>query len=258
MKSGIVPKISIIIPTLNEELYLPYLLGSLSNQTFKDFEVIVADANSKDKTRQIAEKWGARVVEGGRPANGRNNGAKESKSDLLLFLDSDVILQRNFLEELLNLFDKKRFNYASCFIDPIGDKKIDEVISGLRNVYYTGMQVVKPQAHGACIFIEKYLHTKIKGFDEEIEMNEDWDYVSRAGKFGKFDFLRELKIPISMRRFERDGRIKVLSQKIFEGTYINLLGNIKRDNPLFSYCFEDYSRKSVSLIKKRYKDFFDF
>jgi len=258
MKQNTTTKISIIIPTLNEELYLSYLLGSLSNQTFKNFEVIVADAGSKDKTKEIAENWGAVVVEGGRPANGRNNGVKEAKSDLLLFLDSDVILPPNFLKELLDLFNKKGFNCASCFIDPISDKKIDEAISGLRNIYYTGMQTVRPQAPGFCIFIEKHLHMKINGFDEEIEMNEDWDYVSRAGKFGKFGFLKELKVPVSMRRFERDGHIRVLSQKILEGTYINLFGNIKKDNPLFSYCFGDYPNKSINLIKKRYKDFLDF
>ncbi|MDP2820934.1 MAG: glycosyltransferase [bacterium] len=249
--------LSIVVPTLNEELYLPYLLASLSKQTFKNLEVIVADAGSKDKTREIAQKWGAKIVNGGRPAKGRNNGAKEARGDSILFLDSDVVLPDFFIEKLLYLYRKRNFNVASCFIDPISDKKIDEAIFGLKNIYYTGMQVVKPQAPGLCIFIEKHLHLKINGFDETIEMNEDWDYINRAGKFGKFDFLRELKIFESTRRFERDGYTKVLMQKILAGTYINLFGNIKRDNSLFSYCFGDYPRKSVDLIKKRYKDFFD-
>ena len=46
--------LSIVIPTLNEENYLPNLLRSLGKQTVKDFEVLVADANSQDATRQIA------------------------------------------------------------------------------------------------------------------------------------------------------------------------------------------------------------
>ena len=50
--------LSIIIPTYNEEEYLPKLLNCIKNQTHKDYEIIVADANSKDKTRQIAKKYG--------------------------------------------------------------------------------------------------------------------------------------------------------------------------------------------------------
>ena len=43
---------SIIIPTYNEEEYLPILLDSIKEQDFSDYEVIVADANSTDKTRE--------------------------------------------------------------------------------------------------------------------------------------------------------------------------------------------------------------
>ena len=67
---------SIIIPTYNEEEYLPVLLDSIKEQDFDDYEIIVADANSTDKTVEIAKDYGCIVVEGGLPAVGRNNGAK--------------------------------------------------------------------------------------------------------------------------------------------------------------------------------------
>jgi len=51
------PFFSIIIPCLNEEKYLPKLLEDLSNQTLQDFEVIVIDGNSEDKTIQLIEKY---------------------------------------------------------------------------------------------------------------------------------------------------------------------------------------------------------
>ena len=55
-------KISIIIPAYNEEEYLPKLLESIEKQDFKDYEVIIADANSSDNTREIAESYGCTVV----------------------------------------------------------------------------------------------------------------------------------------------------------------------------------------------------
>ena len=92
------PFISIIIPTLNEEKFLPKLLNSIKEQNYKNYEIIVSDANSKDKTIEIAKRFNVKIVQGGKPAVGRNNGAKFSVGDYLLFLDADVILPKNFLE----------------------------------------------------------------------------------------------------------------------------------------------------------------
>ena len=54
--------LSIIIPTYNEEEYLPLLLKSIKQQDFRDYEIIVADANSKDNTVKIAEEYGCIVT----------------------------------------------------------------------------------------------------------------------------------------------------------------------------------------------------
>ena len=95
--------LSIIIPTYNEEEYLPVLLDSIKEQNFKDYEIIVADANSEDKTREIAEEYGCTVIEGGMPAVGRNNGAKIAKGEYLLFLDSDLKLTDEYLGDVLKI-----------------------------------------------------------------------------------------------------------------------------------------------------------
>ena len=55
-------KISIIIPTYNEEEYLPKLLESIKSQDFTDYEIIVADAQSDDNTREIAKENGYIII----------------------------------------------------------------------------------------------------------------------------------------------------------------------------------------------------
>ena len=110
--------ISIITPTLNEEEFLPKLLKSIKKQKFKDYEIIVADAGSVDKTRKIAKKLGSGVVKGGLPAVGRNEGAKAAKGELLLFLDADVILPEKFLEKAIREFEKRNLDVASIQLDP--------------------------------------------------------------------------------------------------------------------------------------------
>ncbi|MFO7343182.1 MAG: glycosyltransferase, partial [Bacillaceae bacterium] len=56
------PLVSVIIPARNEEKNLPHLLASLQKQTYKSMEIIVADDGSADRTAEIAENFGARVV----------------------------------------------------------------------------------------------------------------------------------------------------------------------------------------------------
>lgn len=91
--------LSIIIPTLNEEENLPKLLQSIKKQKLnQELEIIVSDAGSQDKTREIAKSFGCIIVEGGLLSKGRNNGAKEAKGDLLLFADADTVLPLNFLK----------------------------------------------------------------------------------------------------------------------------------------------------------------
>ena len=93
--------VSIIIPTLNEEEYLPRLLQSIKEQKYKDYEIIVADAGSQDKTLEVAKKYGAVITGGGHPGKGRNEGVKVAHGNAFLFLDADVSLPKNFLSEFM-------------------------------------------------------------------------------------------------------------------------------------------------------------
>ena len=120
-------KISIIIPTLNEEKYLPNLLKDIKSQNFKDYELIVADDNSTDKTPEIAKKYKAEVVKGGLPGVGRNAGAKIANGDYLFFLDADIRLPKNFLREVYNEMQRRKLGSAICDFRPISRLLIDKV-----------------------------------------------------------------------------------------------------------------------------------
>src|SRR5690349_2237383 len=102
-------KLSIVIPAKNEEEHLPKLLQSIKEQTFSDYEVIIADAHSTDHTREVAEAHGAKVVEGGMPGPGRNKGALHAQGEIIAFFDADVQLPSSrFLQECLDEMDRKK------------------------------------------------------------------------------------------------------------------------------------------------------
>jgi glycosyltransferase involved in cell wall biosynthesis len=229
--------LSIVIPTRNEEAYLPLLLNSIAIQTVQPTEIIVADAQSHDKTRTIAKKYGCIVVEGGNhPGIGRNKGAAVAKSSLLLFLDADVTLpDKHFLEETLKEFKSKDLSAACCLAMITRGKAIDRFGIEFSNFYFVATEKFVKHGVGYCTFILRNIHEQIGGYDEKIIVGEDIDYVTRASKLGKFRFLISKKVIISMRRYEVEGRMKLFFKYMY--TMVNLLFSRKIINGKISYSF---------------------
>jgi len=221
--------ISIIIPTLNEENHLPLLLQSIKNQDFKgEYEVIVADAGSSDKTIEIAR---------GLPAKGRNEGAKIAKGDLFLFVDADVILSKDFLRKAIEEFSSRNLDCAGFAAEPLNKAPIYKFIFWAYNSFAMLSERFFPLGWMA-ILTRREIHFKIKGFDEEIKIGEDHWYVKNAQKIGNFGVIKSAKIIGSTRRFEKDGTIITCLKYIFVGLYMLFFGPPKRN--IIKYEFNHY------------------
>ena len=228
--------LSIIIPTLNEEKYLPLLLKEIKKQSFRDYEIIVADAGSEDRTVEIAESFDCKIVPGGlnSPSKGRNEGTRIARGNIFLFMDADnIFLPTNFLSNLLSEFEKRNLDVASFPICPNG-KRFDKLAYGLYNWWVKISQNFLAHATNSLLSRRK-IHKIIGGFDEEIRMAEDHAYVRLAAKYGKFGFIKAEPVITSSRRFERDGRVKTYLKYLLAGAYMIFLGNIKSD--IFKYRF---------------------
>ena len=229
--------ISIIIPALNEENYLPKLLDCIKKQTYTDYEVIVADAHSTDNTRKIAKKYGCKIVKGGcHPGIARNDGAKIAKGDVLLFLDADSMIEKNYIKSALDEISKNKLDAAGSYLYPSTNNSIDKLILVIFNAWILATQYFYPNACGTGILCKKWLHEKINGFDETIKLSEDMDYVKRAGKIGKFRIIKNLKIIYSMRRYAEEGRFKVGLKLLLSAFYRLIFGEIRSN--VFKYDLE--------------------
>ena len=236
--------LSVIIPTLNEEKYLPLLLEQIKKQNFNDLEIIVADAGSEDKTVKIAKNHGCKIIPGGLPAKGRNEGAKIAQGDIFLFMDADnIYLPENFLENLLEEFEKRNLDVASFPIYPQGNG-VDKFLYGLYNWWVNSAQKFSVWATNS-VLAKKEIFEKIGGFDEEIKIGEDHYFAKIAKKFGKFGFMKTEPVLTSTRRFEKDGRLKTYSKYLLAGIYMFFFGPVKSD--IFKYRFNDLrnSKKKV-------------
>lgn len=247
--------LSIIIPTLNEEKCLPLLLKEIKKQKFDEseegepsssaslssdessaYEVIVADAGSTDKTIEVAKSFGCRVIKGGLPAKGRNEGAKIARGNILLFTDADnIYLPEDFLKNLLEEFEKRKLDVASFPIYPKGNV-FDKLAYGIYNHWVQLVQRFSAYATNS-VLVKKSIHRKVGGFDEEIKIAEDHFYAKTAKKFGKFGFIKTKPVLTSTRRFEKDGRLKTYLKYLIAGIYMFFFGPIKKD--IFQYRFDE-------------------
>ena len=201
--------LSIIIPTLNEEKYLPRLLESIRLQDFQDYEIIVSDAGSSDLTVEIARNRGAEVILSNKvkhPSFQRNQGAIQAKGKYILFLDADSELVDGFLNKSMEEFKKKNLSGASYYFKFNPNRWYYNIYSGISNlIFFLKEKSDNPAAIGAGIMVERKKHFEINGFDLKVVLSEDCDYSARLAKVGKYRILKSVKLLYSARRIEKEG-----------------------------------------------------
>jgi len=207
------PFFSVIIPTLNEERYISNILKNLSTQDFKDFEVIVVDAESNDKTLEVVGKFNKSyplTTVNSKKKNlsyQRNLGAREAKGEYLFFIDADNQIPNDFLS-----ISKKCINKNNC------NAIIPELVPEHKNifnkfVYPFSTSLVKlslvtprPFSTGGNLIIYTNLFKKTNGFSEKVFVGEDHDMVRQLKELkAQIKFMSETNVILSMRRFEQEG-----------------------------------------------------
>jgi uncharacterized protein (TIGR00661 family) len=241
-------KLSIIIPTFNEEYYLPPLLESIQRQNFQDYEIIVADAGSEDRTREIAKEWGCKVVGGGMPATGRNRGAEAARGDYLLFLDSDVILTRDYLESSIYEFSQRGLGIAITQITPLSDSFLNKITHDFANFFMKRVENIKPHGAGCYgIITTRDLHHEVDGFDEDLDFGEDTDYIERIGAISQFKVLRSPRLLVSTRRVQEEG-LRNVAFKYAKSTFYQFRGKqISAEDLDYTFGHPDQKRILYSV-----------
>jgi glycosyltransferase involved in cell wall biosynthesis len=230
-------KVSVIIPTYNEEEYLPKLLECLKKQTLDDFEIIVADADSGDRTAEIAREYGARVVPGGMPAEGRNAGAAVATGEYFFFFDADVKFSKHFLKRAYAEMHDRFVDVATCETRPLSNVPLDRLMHNFANLYVKLNQYTKPMAPGYCILIHSRLFRRIGGFDTDVKHAEDFDLIRRAAELRPFRVLDSVHVNVSVRRYRKEGRLAFIGHSLAVSWHRTFKGEITDD---FDYEFGDF------------------
>lgn len=255
--------ISIIIPTLNEEKFLPKLLDSLGAQTNKNFEVIVVDGSSKDKTIEVAKKFsGVKIIvskKASLPLQ-RNLGAKHAAGEWLIFLDADGVIFPYALDRCsAYIASRPTVKFFTPWFAPDGNTFGDVIWILFAILFMESARNMKRQiAPGPFIAVRKDVFDASKGFEEMRSYGEDQEFSMRLSEQGiKLDILRESLYEYSLRRMRRDGVLKIF--QIYSGA--SIIGFLTKRAPrqLAGYMMGGHlydKKRDQSKLQKLLKELF--
>jgi glycosyltransferase involved in cell wall biosynthesis len=161
--------ISVIIPVYNSEKTISQCLDSIFSQTFKDFEVIVVNDGSTDKSLSLLRGYGSKIKLISQENKGapvaRNIGFEKSTGEYVIFFDSDIVAKPYMLEKMYNLLSPKKsiayvyssfkFGFKVFKLMPFNPEKLKKM----------------PYIHTTSLLRRKYFVP----FDESLTRFQDWD-----------------------------------------------------------------------------------
>lgn len=217
------PKISVIIPTLNEEKLIVKTLEQFTPHLKEKYniEIIISDGGSTDGTLSLLTALVDKVVkaEEGVKQNipqGRNAGAKAASGEFLYFLNADTMIQDAdlFFSNSMKAFSLE-WNFAlTCrfHVFPDDVRFSDKMFHGFYNNYVRLLNAAgMGMGRGECQMVRSDIFRKVNGYNELLAAGEDYDLYRRIKKLGKgkIRFLNELLVYESPRRYRKFGYIKV-------------------------------------------------
>ena len=225
---------SIVIPAFNEEKLLPETLSRIRAAMAAvagECELIVVDNESTDRTSEIARTFSATVVTESVKNIGaiRNNGARQSSGDVLLFFDADT-----FIPETLLAVIEKEMQDPKCLGGAV-DVDYGEFDRRWMRFMKWAWKFFGPifnMKQGAAQFFKRDAFDAIGGYDERIYLGEDIDIYWRLTKYARktgdrLSFIEDPKVITSPRRFDKMGlwETMVLTHPVY------ILINWRRSKP---------------------------
>jgi glycosyltransferase involved in cell wall biosynthesis len=214
-------KISVIVPTLDEQKLLPRMLQQFTPELMAEYgiELIVSDGGSADRTVAIARTYAHKVVENTEHfrqtiAVGRNLGAEYSAGDILVFMNADTLFHNPdvFFQRVLLEMSDPLIAGLTCSVEVYPHERIsaDALFHAFFNaLFYLMNSIGMAMGRGECHIIRREAFKAVAGYSGRIAAGEDYDMFRRLSKIGRVRFLKDLVVYESPRRYRRYGYTSV-------------------------------------------------
>lgn len=207
-------KVSVVVPAYQEEAGLADFLRQFDRQTLPraDFEIVVVDGGSRDRTRDLAGTHADRVLIQTSPGIGgaRNDGVAIARSPIIATTDADCRVPEDWLERIVRHFEDERV-VAVCGPDgPIERTlKARSVFFVLRNLIRAGAAMGLYTTGGTNSAFRRDAFLRVGGY-RHLPHSDDIDLGLRIRTVGRIVYDPKLHVRLSARRLEKQGYIRTL------------------------------------------------
>jgi cellulose synthase/poly-beta-1,6-N-acetylglucosamine synthase-like glycosyltransferase len=221
--------ISVVIPAFNEEKYLGTCLRSLQCQDFDgNYEVIVADNSSDDRTVRIGERYADRVVVHPRDtiARGRQTGADATRYPVIAFTDADTCAAPDWLSQLAGSLEDDMVAGVHGQLMPYDGNLLEQGFCRYVLPPYSSFMahINRPSAPGSNFAVKREAFEKAGGFNTKLVTGEDVELCRRVGKYGHIAFNPDALVRVSTRRVRKWGYARILSFHVYNTVKIYTSG----------------------------------
>lgn len=251
------PFFSVIIPLYNKEKFIKNTLESVLNQTFEDFELLIVNDGSTDKSEAIVNSFSDRRIQyffkkNGGVSSARNYGITRANSEYIVFIDADDLWHSGFLKEMKQLIRSHANDKVfACAIEletplrtfPARYSFQHRSESQIVNYFSASMKQSVLSCYSAVFHCSVF--QKVGMFDEQINSAEDTDMWIRIGLKYEIVFLNLILAtyvfdPVGLSRIPENYHLLTDFRK-FE--------TIEKSNPKLK-LFLDYNRFSIAVKQK--------
>lgn len=237
--------VSVVIPNYNCCAFLPAALESVLAQTYPDVEVLVVDDGSTDESLRVLEPYAGRVRVLRQPNQGvsaaRNHGIRESRGELIAFLDADDLWDREKLARQVPLFADPNVGLVYCAVEYIdetgtsrGTNRTGRRGRVLRSIALLQGTIVL--AGGSTAVVRRECFDRAGGFDLAMSTAADWDMWRRIACHYEIDVVREPLMKYRLRASSMHRNVAVFEHDMLHG---------------FSRMFADPDAREVHGLRRR-------
>src|SRR5687767_613347 len=191
------PRVSVVVPAWNAERFIEATLATALNQTFRDIEVLVIDDGSKDQTAAVVRRVAVtdcrvRLIEQENTglAGARNRGIRESRGEMIAFLDHDDLWHPDKIAlQVATLDSHPLAGLASCYSAVIDEEHrcLGWRFGGNANgSVYDDVLVWDMISGGSVALVRRAAFDVVGQFDESLPMRSDWDMWIRIARHFQF------------------------------------------------------------------------
>ena len=179
-------KFSVITVVLNNDKHIERVIKSVDNQTYKNFEYIVVDGGSKDKTHDILKKYKKRISKiiikkDKNMWQAMNRGISASKGEIICIINSDDYFTKNALKIVNKYFQNHNIDY---FFGAVKKRKIFYHFNPEKIFYKFNCY----PSHSISFFVKKKIHKDLGNYDESLKYCADYSFFFKLFKSKKYKY----------------------------------------------------------------------